>query len=171
MSKSILGLTGTAILSIISIGCSGGSQPVADSGSISGSAYVAKSEPAGAVSVGDARQSSNDTDEIVLVGRIGGSTKPFVEGAAAFTIVDTEIPCCADEEGCPTPWDYCCTQNQVKSNIATVKIVDPAGKLVAEDARKLLGVKELNVVVVHGRAKRDSEGNLAVLADQLYVKE
>jgi hypothetical protein len=32
-------------------------------------------------------------------------------------------------------------------------------------------VKELNLVVVHGKAKRDAEGNLTVLADEIFVKE
>ncbi len=48
-----------------------------------------------------------------LSGRIGGSEKPFVDGLAAFTIVDLKVPYCADDEGCPTPWDYCCNQKDV----------------------------------------------------------
>ena len=50
-------------------------------------------------------------------------------------------------------------------------MVDSQGQLVTEDARKLLGVKELAMVVVHGKAERDPEGNLTVLADQVFVKE
>jgi hypothetical protein len=132
---------------------------------------VASSEPAGAIPVGEARASAKDQDEVVLVGRIGGSEKPFVEGLAAFTIVDPKVPHCATEEGCPTPWDYCCAQDQVKDNVAVIKIVDGQGNPVAEDPRQLLGVKELSMVVVHGKAERDTEGNLAVLADKVFVKE
>jgi hypothetical protein len=134
-------------------------------------AYVAASEPAGAVGVGDARRSVKDEEDIVLVGRIGGSVKPFVDGIAAFTIVDPKVPYCADEEGCPTPWDYCCEQNQVKDNIAMIKIVDKDGNPISKDARQLLGVKELSMVVIQGKAKRDKEGNLAVLAEQVFVKK
>ncbi len=134
------------------------------------SAYLAKSEPAGAIPVGESRESTKDDDEVVLIGRIGGSASPFVDGIAAFTIVDPKVPSCTDEEGCPTPWDYCCQQNAVKENIATVKIVDPEGTIVSEDARTVLGIKELDLVVVHGKAKRDEQGNLAVMADQVFVK-
>ena len=134
------------------------------------SRYLADSEPAGAMPVGDARVSVKDAESVTLVGRIGGSTEPFVEGLAAFTIVDLKVPHCPPEEGCPTPWDYCCTQDQVKDNIATVKIVDDAGSPVGDDARKLLGVKELTTVVVEGTAKRDDAGNLTVAATRVFVR-
>lgn len=134
-------------------------------------AYLAASEPAGAVGVGDARTSVKDEEDVVLVGRIGGSTKPFVDGIAAFTIVDPKVPHCSAEEGCPTPWDYCCKQNEVKDNIATIKIVDKEGTPLSKDAGKLLGVKELDMVVIQGKAQRDEDGNLSVLADQVFVKK
>jgi hypothetical protein len=93
-----------------------------------------------------------------------------VDGLAAFTIVDTAVPYCAADEGCPTPWDYCCTQNQVKDNIATVKVVDDEGNPVADDARALLGVRELSTVVVKGKAQRDDQGNLTIAASEVYVR-
>ncbi len=51
-----------------------------------------------------------------------------------------------------------------------VKVVDDGGKTVATDARKLLGLKELQTVVVRGRAKRDEAGNVTVLADGIFVR-
>lgn len=135
-----------------------------------GPQYIAASEPAGATGVGEARKTSTDGENIVLVGHVGGSTAPFVDGIAAFSIVDQSVPWCQPDENCPTPWDYCCKQDQVKENIATVKIVDADGKLVAEDARKLLGVRELSLVVVEGSAKRDDAGNLTVLANKVFIR-
>jgi hypothetical protein len=132
--------------------------------------YAATTEPADAVPVGEARSSSEDGQDITLVGVIGGSSKPFVEGLAAFTVVDPKIPSCADEEGCPTPWDYCCTQDQVKENIATIKIVDDSGKPISKDAREFLDLKELSTVVVTGKAKRDDQGNLTVAASKVFVR-
>lgn len=152
-------------------GCNSESTPPSTAQSTPTSAYLVSSEPRGAVAVGDARDSVKDDQEVVLVGRIGGSAEPFVNGVAAFTIVDSKVPHCTAEEGCPTPWDYCCEQDQVKDNIAVVKVVDAQGKPVSQDARALLGVKELSTVVVHGKAKRDADGNLALLADQVYLKE
>ena len=105
------------------------------------------------------------------MGLIGGSSEPFVKGLAAFTIVDPKVPYCAAEEGCPTPWDYCCETDAVKQNIATVKIVDVSGKPVTQDAREFLNVKELSTVVVKGKAKRDDLGNLTVAASKIFVKK
>ncbi|QDV25437.1 hypothetical protein [Aureliella helgolandensis] len=141
-----------------------------DAGDDAASAYLVSQEPKDAMSVGQARKEVEDANEVTLVGRIGGSYKPFVDGIAAFTIVDSSVPHCAPEEGCPTPWDYCCTMNQVKDNIATVKVVDESGAPVTQDARELLQVKELSTVVVHGTAQRDDQGNLSVLAREVFVR-
>ncbi|MCA9150397.1 MAG: hypothetical protein KDA92_13895 [Planctomycetales bacterium] len=132
--------------------------------------FVATTEPADAIPVGTARELVQGEQEVTLVGRIGGSSEPFVDGLAAFTIVDPKVPHCSADEGCPTPWDYCCTQDQVKGNIATVKVVDDSGKVVSGDARQLLQVKELSTVVVHGKAKRDDQGNLTVAATHVFVR-
>ncbi len=134
------------------------------------SEYLIESEPAGGMPVGEARAKSKDGEEVTLIGRIGGSSEPFVEGLAAFTIVDPKVPHCATEEGCPTPWDYCCQTAAVKENVATVKIVDESGKPVAQSARNLLQVKELSTVVVKGKAIRDEQGNLTIAANQVFVR-
>jgi hypothetical protein len=160
-----------SLLAVSIAGCSNEQAPSTAAQATPDAAYVTSSEPQGAVDVGNARKDVQDQDEVVLVGRIGGSEKPFVDGIAAFTIVDAKVPHCSAEEGCETPWDYCCEQDAVKDNIATVKVVDAQGKAVSQDARQLLGVKELNMVVVHGKAQRDADGNLSLLADKVYVKE
>jgi hypothetical protein len=169
MTKGIWSLLVVGALGLA--GCASEEGATQSAGRGETNAYLVAAEPAGAASVGDARKSTKDDDEVVLVGRIGGSAEPFVDGMAAFTIVDLKVPHCSAEEGCPTPWDYCCEQDQVKENIATVKVVDKQGKPVSQDARQLLGVKELATVVVHGQAQRDGEGNLSVLADQVFLKE
>lgn len=174
MKKATALLFGLNLLVVGMLGCGGGQnepQPAAADQSGRQSGYVARSEPIGAMSVGDARQSVQDEDEVVLVGRVGGSSKPFVDGIAAFTIVDLKLPHCSTGEGCPTPWDYCCAQDQVKDNIAMVKVVDDEGKPVAEDARQLLGLEVLDTVVIRGKATRDADGNLALLADQVFVRK
>ncbi|MCC9658416.1 hypothetical protein [Rhodopirellula halodulae] len=153
------------------LGCGG--QPVAESANESGGAdsnYLASSEPTGAIPVGEAREKVSDGEELTLVGMVGGSAEPFVDGIAAFTVVDPKVPHCSSEEGCPTPWDYCCTQDQVKENIATIKVVDESGSPVPTTARELLGMKELSKVVVQGIAKRDEQGNLTVEASDVFVQ-
>ncbi|WP_182865372.1 hypothetical protein [Stieleria mannarensis] len=167
---------GLAALFLIATGCGSQSDVASQTGpnaadsSAETSAYLAESEPAGALPVGEARESTEDGQEVTLVGLIGGSSEPFVDGLAAFTIVDPKVPHCAADEGCPTPWDYCCETDAVKDNIATVKVVDESGNPVGQDAREILGVKELSTVVVSGKAKRDDQGNLTVAANQVFVR-
>ena len=161
----VMTLSSTAL-----VGCGGsGGDPQAESETPEVS-YVATTEPAGSIAVGEARESVKDAEAATLTGVIGGSREPFVDGIAAFTVVDPKVPYCKAEEGCPTPWDYCCTQDQVKENIATIKVIDASGNPVAQDARELLGVEELATVTVQGKAQRDEQGNLSVLADQVFVK-
>ena len=163
----------SVVVSACLVGCSGSDESQSMSGSRQTSVdtrYVATYEPEGAVPVGEARTSVVDQEDLTMIGTIGGSSKPFVGGLAAFTVVDPSIPCYPPEEGCPRPWDYCCKQDQVKDNIATVKVVDENGKPVISDARDLLGVKELSTVVVQGRALRDEQGNLTVEATKVFVR-
>ena len=56
--------------------------------SFDGSKYVLADEPDGAVGVIAARGAAKDGDPIVMVGRVGGATNPWIEGRAAFTVLD-----------------------------------------------------------------------------------
>lgn len=53
-------------------------------GAAQGKEYVLSAEPANAKGVTDVRKASKDGDEVVVVGRIGGEVKPWVEGRASF---------------------------------------------------------------------------------------
>ena len=96
---------------LVVIGCSQESpttttQQVTNSASaVDGSKYLLNSEPDDAMDVIKVRKEAKDDENIVIVGRIGGSENPWVEGRAAFSIVDPSLKPC--EDGCPKPWDYC----------------------------------------------------------------
>ena len=169
MTNLLQTLGASVLVALIAAGC-GQSEQAAQTttGSLTDASYFLTEEPQGAAGVAEARQAG--AEEVTVVGRVGGSPNPFVEGIAAFTIVDPKIPSFAEEEGCPTPWDYCCKLDQVKDGIAMVKVVDSQGNPVATDARELLGIQGLSMVVVQGDAQRDDQGNLTVLADKIYVK-
>ena len=141
--------------------------------SIDGSRFLLNEEPAEAATVIEAREDSEDGQDIVLVGRIGGSVNPWVEGRAAFSIVDPTLKACSDIPGdeCEKPWDYCCETHKLPTSTAFVKFVGDDGRPLYADARELLNLKELQTVVVHGKAKRDEAGNLTVLADGLFVRD
>jgi hypothetical protein len=159
-------------LAIAAAGCSQGSNPSGESPP-DGSAAVASpyrlaSEPAGAQDVKAARGAVKEGENIVVVGRIGGDHNPWIEGVAAFTIVDLALKPC--EDGCDTPWDYCCDLADLPASKVVVKIVDDQGRVVPIDSRKLLGAKEMQTVVAQGKAKRDEAGNLTVLASGVFVR-
>lgn len=179
MVRNIL-MTALLLVAVVGLGCS---RPTKDSGPISkndeknlgpteeGKKYLLAAEPAGAKGVVDTRKDAKDGDAIVMVGRIAGSRKPFVEGRASFSVTDLKIEPCAEEEGCPTPWDCCCTsKEELLPAMAQVKFEGTDGKTLGVGARELLGVRELAVVVVTGKANRDDKGNLTVVANGVHVR-
>lgn len=138
-----------------------------------GAQYVLAQEPGGAKPVLQVREEAKDGDAVVLVGRIGGTAEPWMKDRAGFFVIDPSLKPCNEREDddCPTPWDYCCDAPDEKAKaMATVKVVDAVGKTVPTHARELLKVKELDTVVVQGKAKRDAEGNLTILASGVYRK-
>ena len=106
-----------------------------------------------------------------MIGRIGGDVNPWVEGLAAFSVVDRSLAACTDIHGdeCPTPWDYCCVTDQLPGAKMLVKVVDDNGEVIKTDARELLGVKELQTLIIEGQARKDDEGNVTLLAHSIYV--
>lgn len=141
--------------------------------SIDGSQFLLTSEPEESKDVIYVRENANDGDDIVIVGRIGGSENPWIDGRAAFSIVDGSLQACSDIPGdlCEKPWDYCCETPKLPAATALVKVVDEVGEVVKADAKGLLNVEELSTVVIKGKAKRDDAGNLTVLASGVYVKK
>jgi hypothetical protein len=174
MRNSVL-LVIVGLVVLVVAGCGRSSAPAAGGASapspVAGK-FVLSDEPADAKTVIEVREAAKDGDEVTIVGRIGGDVEPFVKDRAAFVIVDPTRKACSDIPGdnCPTPWDYCCDSDGLDKAKATIKFVDDQGQTVATDARKLLGVKELQRVTIRGQAKRDEAGNLTVLASGIYVK-
>jgi hypothetical protein len=125
--------------------------------------------PDGALDVGAAHDSAEDGDLVVVRGAVGGSAKPFVEGLAAFTIVDPALESCVgDGMGCPTPWDYCCEDPQtIAQRSATIELREGDTPLAASP-RGFHGLDHLVTVVVQGTARRDERGNLTIVATGLH---
>lgn len=176
MKKMIL--IGLALVSAFGCAENGSDEQTANSQgtsqpSIDGGPYLLNAEPEGVLEVIAAREAAEDGTEIVVEGRIGGSVDPWIDGRAAFTIVDNSLKACSDISGdkCQKPWDYCCETTKLPTATALVKVVDDDGELIKAGAKELLNVKELSTVVVTGKAKRDEEGNLTVLATGVFVKK
>ncbi len=134
--------------------------------------FVVKEEPKGAANVIATREKAKDKDEVVVVGRIGGRTNPWVKGAAAFSIVDTSVKACNELPGdtCPTPWDFCCESNLPTKTLFVTLVDEKSGQTIKQDARELLKLRELQTVVVQGKARRDKNGNVSIAASKVFIR-
>jgi hypothetical protein len=133
-----------------------------------GKKYLLDSEPAGAKGAIEVRKESKNGDEVVVVGRVGGSSKPFTPGRATFLIVD---PSLKPSTECDCPWDYCeLSKEDLAAARINVKFVDAQGKTVQTGARDMFGIKELSTVVVKGKVSRD-EKNVNVIATGIFVRK
>lgn len=176
MKAAILALLISVSALAMSIGCGtapdSASYTSGVSADVDSTLYKLTDEPDGAVGVIEARESAEDGAPLVLIGRIGGSDKPWIDGRAAFTLLDASMSVVAEgedsEEGEICIGDCCATE---RLNCTTlVKVVDERGKLVAMDSRQLLGLKESDMVVVQGTAKKDESGNFVMLAKGVYIR-
>lgn len=133
--------------------------------------YVLREQPDSAADVTAIRATAQNGEDVAVIGRIGGSRNPWVRGLAAFSLVDCSLTPCNERAGdsCRTPWDYCCEADLPKATVL-VKFVDDSGRLVREDARQLLGIRELQTVVIRGKALRDDAGNVSIAATGIYVR-
>ena len=137
MKKYFAMVAGLTLFGLL-IGCS--QEPVTQSGAeqssaalaanVDGSKFLLTSEPEEAKDVIQVRKDASDGDDVVIVGRIGGSENPWIDGRAAFSIVDGSLKACSDIPGdnCPKPWDYCCETDSLPTSTALIKVVDGAGQ-------------------------------------------
>jgi hypothetical protein len=152
----------------MAVGCgqSAAEQPVSV---VASSEFRLTIEPTGALEVLDAKDQAKDGEAVVVVGRLGGGVNPWVDGRAAFLIVDTRILPSCDEAGlCTADCADCAKEMMAASTM--VKFIDPDGNVLPVDARKLLGVKEQETVVVQGIAKRDQSGNVSIAAEGIFIR-
>lgn len=150
-----------------SMGCGSSSQTTVDS-----QRYLLSAEPTGAIGIIAAREDTEDGDTLVIVGRVGGSKDPWIDGRAAFTLLDAAVTVVGDGED-STENEMCladCCASERIACTALVKVVDEAGALVPIDSRLLLGLNDSDLVVVEGIAKRDESGNFVMLANGVYVR-
>lgn len=125
--------------------------------------------PPSALSVLDLRNSVADGAEVVVTGR----AKDFVATRAVFTIADMSLKSCADKGDkmdCDTPWDYCCADPKALAAGTAAIEVREGTEIASGTAQGWNGLDHLKQVVVHGKLRKDDKGNLAVVADGIFVK-
>lgn len=122
-----------------------------------------------------AKAAARQGEEIVVVGRIGGSTTPFLADRAVFTIVDPALVSCADmsdPDHCATPWDYCCEDRaKMRAGMATVEVVGADGTALRVPLQGSGGLEPLATVAVTGTvAERNDAGLLVIRARRIEVR-
>ena len=133
--------------------------------------YYSAEEPAGAKPVREVHAAAADGERVVLVGAVGGAEEAFVEGAAAFTVVDLSLESCVgDGMGCETPWDYCCVDPAALRSATAMVELREDGRPLSFSPRGFHGLDHSSTVFVEGVAERDEQQNLVVVADRLHVR-
>jgi hypothetical protein len=159
-------ISGCGVASEVESGTASASTP------IDGAKYMLAEEPDDAIGVIEARKSAADGATLTVVGRIGGTISPWVNGRAAFTLLDASLTLVA--EGTDTGQGQictgdCCAAERAHATIL-VKIVDQSGRVLSIDSRQLLGIAENDMVVVCGKATKDKTGNVALIADGAFIR-
>lgn len=156
--------------------CSGGSSGDDDTSAggasdtaMAGRDVLLASMPADPVDIIAAKPALAEGETVALRGRIGGSRAPMTGESGVFILMDVSARYCPPEEGCPTPWDYCCTtpEARIAAN-ATVQLVGTDGAPLAADF-DALGLEPLDEVVVVGTVgPRPDAGVLVVRATGIH---
>lgn len=164
----------TLALLLIASGCGSSTNPEAalvTAAGFDGKQYLLNEEPDGAIGVIAARESSEDGKPLIMVGCIGGTANPWIEGRAAFTLLDASMSVVAEGEESENAicTEACCDELRVGCT-ALVKLVDSQGSVIPVDSRQLLGVQESDMLVVEGKAQKDKAGNFVMIANRVYIR-
>jgi hypothetical protein len=128
-------------------------------------------EPSSAITLTEAKDLLTEENDVVLIGKIGsGALDPFEKGKAIFVL--SEAPedhgkdASHDASECPF-----CRRKAELAPIAQIEFQNPSGATLPFSVPELLGLKNGQIVVVHGKGKYDKESDMLLIqADQLFVK-
>ena len=175
-SRATSGTTMALLLALVGAACSVEEKGAA-AGTAGGSqksdapapfdALALASEPAGAKPLGEVIAAQQGSGPVVARGRVGEDGG----GSSWFTLVDPSLKDCIQiGDECKTPWDYCCTPNDVKKQQMANVELRVAGELVEHAVLGWRGLDHLKDVVVAGQATKDSAGNVTIVATGIWVK-
>jgi hypothetical protein len=138
--------------------------------------FVRADEPAGAVTIAEAREQLPSASGVKAVGRIGApGIDPWAKDQAAFVISELAAGPVGhgdspghDAANCPF-----CKRRAAKAadSTALVQFHDEQGNVLPVDARKLLGVDESQVVVVEGQGRINEVGVFVIAAQKIHVRK
>ncbi len=126
-----------------------------------------------AVGIADAKAHAVVGQTVTVIGKIGGSRKPFAKGRPIFTVVDLKLDSCDEDpdDACELPWDYCCEEKTtLTANTATLEFVDGAGKLLGVSAEGSHGLVPLAIVTATGVVREKTPtGAFTIDVQQIHV--
>ena len=138
-----------------------------------GKQFVLAEEPDNLFGILEFRESGETkSDDLVLLGRIGGGKQTWATNSAEFMLTDPSHQpaegqhACVDDN-CP----FCKDKHDTTSATAIVMLTDEQGNVPKVDARRLLPLKEGQLVVVRGAAEINAIGQLIVKARGIHVRE
>jgi hypothetical protein len=174
-AQSLTALALLALLPLAACGSDGAPKPAAAAPDVGLPEGLVVRGPAQGTHVAAAKASARQGDEVVVVGRIGGSESPFVAGRAVFTIVDPALVACSDMDDpdhCRTPWDYCCEDRaRMRAGTATVEVAGADGRPLAVALQGTAGLEPLATVAVTGTVvERNDAGLFVVRARRIEVR-
>lgn len=121
-----------------------------------------------AINVFDLRGEGLSGKEVV----VRGTVQEFVEGFAAFVLVEDTLLSCNEIPGdeCESPWDYCCADpDEVTRGSAFVEFRD-GDKAGAWQVEGFHGIAQLSEVVVTGILEVDDANNLSLAANSIRLQ-
>ncbi len=131
-------------------------------------AFFAPTALDGPIGVLEARErSAASGSELTVHGRV----KDFVDGAAAFTLIDASLKACGEEgeDDCQTPWDYCCHDPTELAHASVMVELRSAGVPLPTSLNGVHGLDHLKPIVVRGAWSTDAHGNATLVASALDV--
>lgn len=167
-----------ATLTILTLaGCSESSDPTKQAGDATTTStdrpnWLLTAQPQTPQDIKAVKATALEGDTVTLRGIIGGRLEPLATDAAVFVMMDVNLHnrcVAADDDHCPTPWDYCCaTSEDITANSATVQIIDSDGAPVEANLRDF-GIEPLDTVTVVGTVQpRSSTEVLVIKATSIY---
>ncbi|MFP4069338.1 MAG: hypothetical protein ACLFVC_04070 [Opitutales bacterium] len=176
-TKTNLSAPVLALLAITLAGC-GGDEAATTAGpprpedTAAAQALLLPDAPSAPVPVGKARREAAPEQTVAVVGQIGGTIDPISGRHASFVIADEDILFCDEmpEDRCETPWDACCEDpDKLAANRATVLFLDETGAPLGLNLKEVIGLSELERVIVEGVASPDSTPeNLVIHATGMH---
>lgn len=137
-------------------------------------AVFVATEPAGAISVIEARKNPAPGTEITVIGRVAGAMEPFSKDFATLVLADDTVMTCDREPGdaCPTPWDACCVDPKaLAASRLSVQVNGTDGQPIDSTLKGVKGLKELDQIVIRGKIAPGSNAeNLIVEATGIFRK-